>query len=128
MAAGARARWPLGRWGFPATQRQDRGAGRRTGWPGSVTYHHGLIGDPSASRGRVGVAAVGRLASRIERKAKEAQPMSRKANVQVRRAYEEPAPGDGARGLVDRIWPRGLTKERARGDEWCKQIAPCPAR
>jgi uncharacterized protein YeaO (DUF488 family) len=50
--------------------------------------------------------------------------MSRKANVQVRRAYEEPAPGDGARVLVDRIWPRGLTKERARVDEWCKQIAP----
>src|ERR1041385_6544462 len=88
------------------------------------TSHHELIGDQSASRHRVGVAAVGRLASRIEPRAKEEEPMPRKAKVQVRRAYEEPAAGDGARVLVDRIWPRGLTKERARVDEWCKQIAP----
>ena len=44
--------------------------------------------------------------------------------VQVRRAYEDPAPGDGTRVLVDRIWPRGLTKARAALDEWCKEIAP----
>ncbi len=44
--------------------------------------------------------------------------------VQVRRAYEDPAADDGARVLVDRIWPRGLTKARAALDEWCKQIAP----
>ncbi|MGH8965974.1 MAG: DUF488 domain-containing protein [Actinomycetes bacterium] len=44
--------------------------------------------------------------------------------VQVRRIYEEPDPGDGARVLVDRIWPRGMAKERARLDEWCKQVAP----
>ena len=46
------------------------------------------------------------------------------AKVQVRRAYEDPAPGDGTRVLVDRIWPRGLTKARAALDEWCKEIAP----
>ena len=46
------------------------------------------------------------------------------AKVQVRRAYEEPAQDDGTRVLVDRIWPRGLTKARAALDEWCKEIAP----
>ena len=44
--------------------------------------------------------------------------------VQVRRAYERRAPDDGTRVLVDRIWPRGLTKAKADLDEWCKQIAP----
>ena len=45
-------------------------------------------------------------------------------NVQVRRVYDDPAPGDGTRVLVDRIWPRGMTREKASLDEWCKQIAP----
>ncbi|MER7944397.1 DUF488 family protein [Streptomyces sp. NBC_01685] len=44
--------------------------------------------------------------------------------VQVRRAYEAPAQQDGKRVLVDRIWPRGLTKAKADLDEWCKQVAP----
>lgn len=44
--------------------------------------------------------------------------------LQVRRVYDAPSPADGTRVLVDRIWPRGLSKERARLDEWCKQIAP----
>lgn len=44
--------------------------------------------------------------------------------VQVRRVYERPAPGDGTRVLVDRIWPRGMTKAKAHLDEWCKQVAP----
>ena len=46
------------------------------------------------------------------------------AKVQVRRAYEDPAQGDGARVLAGRIWPRGLTKARAALDQWCKEIAP----
>jgi uncharacterized protein YeaO (DUF488 family) len=48
------------------------------------------------------------------------------ANVkgQVRRAYEDPAQGDGTRVLAGRIWPRGLTKARAALDQWCKEIAP----
>jgi uncharacterized protein YeaO (DUF488 family) len=50
--------------------------------------------------------------------------MSGRAEVKVRRVYEEPTRGDGVRVLVDRIWPRGLTKARAHLDEWCKQIAP----
>ncbi|HEX5548364.1 MAG TPA: DUF488 family protein, partial [Ktedonobacterales bacterium] len=36
----------------------------------------------------------------------------------------EPEPGDGTRVLVDRLWPRGLTKERARVDLWLKDVAP----
>jgi uncharacterized protein YeaO (DUF488 family) len=44
--------------------------------------------------------------------------------VQVRRVYEEPMPGDGTRVLVDRIWPRGLTKAKAALDGWCKKVAP----
>jgi len=45
-------------------------------------------------------------------------------SVQVRRAYDDPERSDGTRVLVDRIWPRGLTKVRAALDEWCKDVAP----
>lgn len=50
--------------------------------------------------------------------------MSAGRKVQVRRVYDDPARGDGTRVLVDRIWPRGMTKARAELDEWFKQIAP----
>jgi uncharacterized protein YeaO (DUF488 family) len=49
---------------------------------------------------------------------------SSKTHVQIRRIYEEPTPEDGTRVLVDRLWPRGMSKQRAHLDEWCKQIAP----
>jgi uncharacterized protein YeaO (DUF488 family) len=45
-------------------------------------------------------------------------------SVQVRRVYEEPRPEDGTRVLVDRLWPRGLSKAKAALDEWCKKVAP----
>ncbi|HMS46123.1 DUF488 domain-containing protein [Candidatus Neomicrothrix sp.] len=44
--------------------------------------------------------------------------------VWIRRAYDEPTNNDGYRVLVDRVWPRGVSKEDAQLDEWCKQIAP----
>ena len=44
--------------------------------------------------------------------------------VQVRRAYEEARDDDGRRILVDRVWPRGLSRDRAQLDEWCKEVAP----
>jgi uncharacterized protein YeaO (DUF488 family) len=44
--------------------------------------------------------------------------------VQIKRVYEEPSEEDGTRILVDRLWPRGLTKEKARVDLWLKEIAP----
>ncbi len=47
-----------------------------------------------------------------------------KDNVKVRRIYDEPTPADGTRVLVDRIWPRGMTKARAHLDQWRKEIAP----
>ncbi|XAS74967.1 DUF488 family protein [Dermatophilaceae bacterium Sec6.4] len=50
--------------------------------------------------------------------------MASKHTVQVGRPYDPRSYGDGARVLVDRIWPRGLSKEKADLDEWCKQIAP----
>jgi uncharacterized protein YeaO (DUF488 family) len=46
------------------------------------------------------------------------------ADVRVGRAYDDPSPKDGARVLVDRLWPRGLRKEAARLDDWEKDIAP----
>ncbi|HEX6520877.1 MAG TPA: DUF488 family protein [Streptosporangiaceae bacterium] len=44
--------------------------------------------------------------------------------IRVRRVYDAPSPGDGARVLVDRVWPRGLRKDAARLDEWAKDVAP----
>jgi uncharacterized protein YeaO (DUF488 family) len=40
-------------------------------------------------------------------------------NVKVARAYDQPSEADGARVLVDRVWPRGLSKDRAQVAEWC---------
>jgi uncharacterized protein YeaO (DUF488 family) len=47
--------------------------------------------------------------------------------IQTKRVYEKPAKEDGFRILVDRLWPRGLTKEKASVDLWMKQIAPSDA-
>jgi uncharacterized protein YeaO (DUF488 family) len=45
-------------------------------------------------------------------------------NIRIKRVYEEPDREDGTRILVDRLWPRGLTKERAKVDLWLKDVAP----
>ena len=42
----------------------------------------------------------------------------------VKRVYAPPSDGDGLRVLVDRLWPRGVTKDKARIDLWLKEIAP----
>ena len=47
--------------------------------------------------------------------------------VRIKRVYEKAASEDGFRLLVDRLWPRGLTKERAAVDLWMKEIAPSDA-
>ena len=44
--------------------------------------------------------------------------------IKTKRIYELPSSDDGERILVDRLWPRGLSKEKARIDEWMKEIAP----
>ena len=48
----------------------------------------------------------------------------RHAMIRIKRVYSEPSPRDGMRILVDRIWPRGITKERARIVDWRKDLAP----
>jgi uncharacterized protein YeaO (DUF488 family) len=49
---------------------------------------------------------------------------ARHGGFQVRRVYDEPEAGDGTRVLVDRLWPRGVSKGRAAVDEWPKELAP----
>jgi uncharacterized protein YeaO (DUF488 family) len=44
--------------------------------------------------------------------------------IEIKRAYEEPGSKDGTRFLVERLWPRGVTKERLRLDGWLKDVAP----
>ena len=46
--------------------------------------------------------------------------------IKLKRAYEKPSRDDGARILVERLWPRGLTKERAAVDLWQREVAPSP--
>jgi uncharacterized protein YeaO (DUF488 family) len=51
----------------------------------------------------------------------------RSIKFRTKRIYERPDPSDGTRILVDRLWPRGVTKERATVHVWMKEIAPSPA-
>ena len=44
--------------------------------------------------------------------------------IQLKRAYDKPSPKDGSRILVERLWPRGLSKEKAALDLWLKNVAP----
>jgi uncharacterized protein YeaO (DUF488 family) len=52
---------------------------------------------------------------------------ARAHDVMIKRVYDQPGDADGTRVLVDRIWPRGLTKQRAAADVWLKEIAPTGA-
>ena len=47
-----------------------------------------------------------------------------KPEIRLKRAYDPPAPSDGPRILVERLWPRGLARQRAKLDHWCKEVAP----
>ena len=49
------------------------------------------------------------------------------ADIRIRRIYDEPGPGDGVRVLVDRVWPRGMSKTHAKLDEWARDLAPSTA-
>lgn len=46
------------------------------------------------------------------------------STIAIKRIYEEPVKADGYRMLIDRLWPRGVKKERAAIEEWNKEIAP----
>ena len=45
-------------------------------------------------------------------------------SLRIKRIYDSPAEDDGFRVLIDRLWPRGVTRDRARIDLWAKQLAP----
>jgi len=45
-------------------------------------------------------------------------------DVRVKRAYEDADPGDGYRVLIDHVWPRGVSRERAQLDEWARELPP----
>lgn len=47
--------------------------------------------------------------------------------IRIKRVYDEASADDGYRVLVDRLWPRGVSKERAQLDAWLKDVAPSPA-
>lgn len=53
--------------------------------------------------------------------------MAKPHEVRVRRVYDDKEDADGSRVLVDRIWPRGMTRDKAHLDEWCKSVAPSTA-
>jgi uncharacterized protein YeaO (DUF488 family) len=53
--------------------------------------------------------------------------VAEKRDVRMRRIYDDPAADDGIRVLVDRRWPRGVSKARAELDEWCTAVAPSDA-
>ena len=48
------------------------------------------------------------------------------SDIRIKRVYELAGPEDGFRVLVDRLWPRGVSKEKAKLDLWAKDIAPTP--
>lgn len=68
--------------------------------------------------------SVGDVALAAKQLQREGNTVVSEHEVKVGRAYDDAARADGARVLVDRIWPRGLSKERAALDEWCKEVAP----
>ena len=49
------------------------------------------------------------------------------SNIRLQRAYDEPSSDDGRRVLVDRVWPRGRTKEALRLDDWARDLGPSTA-
>ncbi|MCC0056749.1 MAG: DUF488 domain-containing protein [Rhodobiaceae bacterium] len=50
--------------------------------------------------------------------------MSTQSQIRIARVYDAPTPADGARLLVDRLWPRGLSKSRLHYDAWLPDVAP----
>ena len=60
----------------------------------------------------------------VSRIAKRVRTRGTRCAVGLKRAYEQPSPDDGMRVLVDRLWPRGLSKEQLAVDFWLKDAAP----
>lgn len=55
------------------------------------------------------------------------RPASKSSKIKLKRVYDPASRTDGTRILVDRLWPRGLSKENAAIDHWCKELAPSTA-
>jgi uncharacterized protein YeaO (DUF488 family) len=63
-------------------------------------------------------------AAHADRNGKTLKAAMHDMNITTKRVYDEPDPQDGKRILVDRLWPRGLSKEKANVDAWLKAVAP----
>jgi uncharacterized protein YeaO (DUF488 family) len=81
-----------------------------------------LVGDQKPCSDRYSRYRVWAFVFEVNRR--EGWAVATMAEVRVRRVYDEPNDNDGVRVLVDRIWPRGMTKARAALNEWCKEVAP----
>ena len=64
------------------------------------------------------------MAKKAARKKKVAKRSRAKADIRIKRAYESPGSEDGLRILIDRLWPRGLTKSALKLDAWVKHLSP----
>src|SRR5262249_51865407 len=58
------------------------------------------------------------------RKAPRRQRPARRGKISIKRVYDPRQPGDGLRILIDRLWPRGLSKDTLKLDRWVKELAP----
>src|SRR5512135_2855074 len=61
---------------------------------------------------------------RPTREARPMRPKRRASSIAIKRAYDKPSPQDGVRILIDRLWPRGLSKAKLKIDAWPRQLAP----
>jgi uncharacterized protein YeaO (DUF488 family) len=60
----------------------------------------------------------------MKRPTREARPTRRASSIAIKRAYDKPSPQDGTRILIDRLWPRGLSKAKLKIDAWPRQLTP----
>jgi uncharacterized protein YeaO (DUF488 family) len=61
---------------------------------------------------------------RPSRSAHPPRPKRRAASIAIKRAYDKPSPQDGMRILIDRLWPRGLSKAKLKIDAWPRELTP----
>jgi uncharacterized protein YeaO (DUF488 family) len=52
------------------------------------------------------------------------RPKRRASSITIKRAYDKPSPQDGVRVLIDRLWPRGLSKAKLKIDAWPRELTP----
>jgi uncharacterized protein YeaO (DUF488 family) len=57
-------------------------------------------------------------------RARTSRPTRRSSSIAIKRAYDKPTPQDGVRILIDRLWPRGISKNKLKLDAWPRELAP----